>query len=91
MVVQRQSLPAAVAETDIVPQAVEEDLVDLLGGLLAAVVELVLVHRAVEGLGEGEVQVQLPAVLLQLGQGGVALGEAGLFDALSLLPAVRKW
>ena len=89
-VVQGQRPAAAVAEADIVAQAVEQDLVDLVGGLFPAVVELVLVHGAVEGLGEGEVEVQLPAVLLQLRQGGVPLRQAGLLDGLPQLPAAEE-
>ena len=82
-VVQGQGLPAELAEADVVPQAVEQNLVDLVRHLFPAVVEPVLVHRAVKGLGKGEIKVQLPVVQLQLRQGGVPLRKAGL---LSLLP-----
>ncbi len=86
VMVEGQGLAALGAEADVVLQAVEQDLVDLLCHLLPTVVKPVLVHGALEGLGEGEVQVQLPAVQLQLRQGsGVSLRMPRLGDVLPLL------
>ena len=89
-VVQGQSAPAAVTEADVAAQAVEQNLVDLLGHPLPAVVELVQIHRAVEGLGKGEVEIQLSVVLLQLRQGGLPLRQSRLLHALPLLPAAEE-
>ena len=88
--VQRQSLAAAGTEADVGPQAVEQNLVDFLGHPLPAVVEPVLVHRTAEGLGEGEIQVQLSVIQLQLREGGRVLRLAGLLYGLSLLPAAQQ-
>ena len=88
--VEGQGLPAAGAEADVVSQPVEQDLVDLVCHPLPAVVELVLVHRAVEGLGKGEVEVQLPVVQLQLRQGDLPLRLSRLLNGLPPLPAVQE-
>ena len=88
--VEGEGLSAPGAEADVAAQLVKEDLIDLVGHPLPAVIEPVLVHRALEGLGEGEVQIQLPVVQLQLGEGGLPLGQAGLLQLLPLLPAAEE-
>lgn len=67
--VQGQGLPAQGTEADVVLQPVQQDLVDLLRHVLPLVIQRVLVHRAAKGLGKRKIQVQLPAVQLQLRQG----------------------
>ena len=88
--VQGQRLPTAGTEADVVAQPVEQDLVDLIGHPLPAVVELVLVHRTAECLGEGKIEVQLPVIQLQLRQSDVPLRLARLVDRSPLLPAVQE-
>ena len=84
--VQGQGLSAQGTEADVVLQPVQQDLVDLLRHVLPLVIQRVLVHRAPKGLGERKIQVQLPAVQLQLRQGmGRVPRQLRLLDGLPLL------
>ncbi len=85
-----QSLAAPGAEADIIAQSVEKNLVNFISHPLPCVVEPVLIHRASKGLGKREVKVQLSVVQLQRRQGGLILGQTGLFQFLLPLPAAQQ-
>src|SRR5699024_10230961 len=89
-VVQRQSLAAEGAGADVVAQAVEQYLVYLVGHALARVHKRVLDYLAVEGVGEGEVEVELAVILFQLGQGRFVRGQTRLLYALAALPSGQE-
>ena len=57
MVMEGEGGAAEGAEANVVFQTVQEDFVDLLCDLLPPVIEGVLIHRAAQGFGKGEVQV----------------------------------
>ena len=73
---ERERRAAARAEADVVFEIVEQDLVDALSGVLALIIERVAVDQAAERLGKREIEIELPAVLLELRERGrMSLGK----------------
>lgn len=89
--VERERRAAARAEADVVFEIVEQDLVDALGGVLALIIERVAVDRAAERLGKREIEIELPAVLLELRERGrMSLGKLRTGERLTLPEAAQK-
>ena len=82
----RQRFSAPFAEADVVPQTVEQNFVNLIGGSFPAVIKPLLVHRTVKGFGEGKVQVKFPVMLFQFGKRSLpAVRESRLLYPFPLL------